>query len=63
VVSVGIGGAVQVSSMIFDMFSTINSIYTHTCCHWLFDSFVFFCSIFINWCIRFVFFSANFIQN
>jgi hypothetical protein len=32
-VSVGTGGAVHVSSMIFDMFSTIWSICAHTYCH------------------------------
>jgi hypothetical protein len=32
-VSVGMGGAVHVSSIIFDMFCTIESISTHICCH------------------------------
>jgi hypothetical protein len=53
---------VHVSSMIFDMFSTILSICSHTCCHWLYGNFVLFCRI-INWCIRVVFFSENLIQN
>jgi hypothetical protein len=62
-VSVGIGGTVYVSSMIFDMFSTIWSICSHTCCHWLCGSFVLFCRIFINWCIMVVLFSENLMQN
>jgi hypothetical protein len=62
-VSVGTGGAVHVSFMVFDMFSTILSIYSHTYCHWLCGSFVLFCRIFINWCIRVVLFSENLIQN
>jgi hypothetical protein len=47
-VSIGKGGAVYVSSIFFDMFSTIWSICSHTCCHWLYGSFVLFCRIFIN---------------
>jgi hypothetical protein len=54
---------VHVSSMIFDVFSTIWSICSHTCCHWLYGIFVLFCRIFINWCIRVVFFSENLIQS
>jgi hypothetical protein len=62
-VSVGIGGAVHVSSMIFDMFSTIWSICSHTCFHWLYGNFVLFCRILINCCIRAVLFSENLTQN
>jgi hypothetical protein len=54
---------VHVSSMIFYMVSTIWSICSHTCCHWLCGNFVLFCKIFINWCIRVVLFSENLIQN
>jgi hypothetical protein len=62
-VSIGIGGAVHVSSMIFDMFSTIWSICSHTCCHWLCVNFVLFCRMFVNWCVRVVLLSENLIQN
>jgi hypothetical protein len=62
-VSVGIGGVVQVSSIIFDMFSTIWSICSHTNCHWLCGNFVLFRRIFINWCIGVVLFSENLMQN
>jgi hypothetical protein len=41
---------VHVSSMIFDIFSIIWSICSHTCCHWLYGNFVLCCRIFINWC-------------
>jgi hypothetical protein len=61
-VSIGTSGAVHVSSIVFDMFSTIWSI-SHTCCHWLCGSFVLFCRIFINWCIRVVLFLENLMQN
>jgi hypothetical protein len=62
-VSVGIGSAVYVASMVFEMFSTIWSIFLHMYCHWLYGNFVLFCRIFISWCIRIVLFSKNLIQN
>jgi hypothetical protein len=54
---------VHESSMVFDMFSTIWSICSHTCCHWLYGNFVLFCRIFISWFIRVVLFSESLIQN
>jgi hypothetical protein len=49
--------------MVFEMFSTIWSICSHTCCHWFDGNFVLFCRVFINWCIKVVLFSENLIQN
>jgi hypothetical protein len=62
-ISIGVGAAVHVSSMIFDMFSTIWSICSHMCCHWLYGNFVLCWRIFINWCIMVVLFSENLMQN
>jgi hypothetical protein len=62
-VSVGIGGAVHVSSINFDMLLTIRSICSHMYCHWFMGSFVLVFRMFVSCCIWIVFVSDNFIQN
>jgi hypothetical protein len=57
------GGAIHVSSIIFEMFCTIESISSHICCHWFIGSVMLSCSMFVRCWIWFVFFSENLIQN
>jgi hypothetical protein len=62
-VSVGIGGAVHVSSIILEILFTMSSICVHTCCHWLWGNFVLLCKVSINWYMRVVFVSENWMRN
>jgi hypothetical protein len=50
-------------SIVFDMFSTIWSVCSHTYCHWLCGNFVLLCKILINWFISIVLFLESLIQN
>jgi hypothetical protein len=62
-VSVGIDGAVHVSSINFDMLLTIRSICLHMSYHWFMGSFVLVFRMFVSCCIWIVFVSENFIRN
>jgi hypothetical protein len=62
-VSVGIGGAMQVSSIIFDMLHTIWSIWLQACCHWFCIRIALLCKKFVSCCTWFAFVSENLIRN